>query len=168
MNELMEDLYYLNSINSWFKPKHLSMYRDIIFRVSKESMSLRRKVGSGVLSKNGSLFLGYNGLPPGHETDICEDENFKTKDDVIHAEENALNKMIRENVDIQDSIIFITDSPCGLCTENIILKYGIKAVFYFRQYRDTTPIENLKNNGVIVHYIDENILEEIRLRELKK
>lgn len=155
-------LYELQKNNEWFKPKHLTMYRDFAFRAAQESYAERRKVGAVILSNKGSLFIGYNGTPP-NANNCCEDENFETKSDVIHAEDNAIRKMVAENVDITDSIIFITDSPCNKCATEIILKYGIQAVFYFRHYyRDLTPLEKLNSDGVLTQYVDEDYLEQLR------
>ena len=156
-----ENIFKLNQENEWFKPKQLSMYKDFAFRAAQESSALRKKAGAVILSPNGSLFIGYNGTPAGHDN-VCEDEHFMTKDTVIHAEDNAVRKMINENVDPKDSIIFITDSPCNGCSTNVILKYGIKAVVYFRLYRDLSPIDELKENGIITQYVDDNYIEELR------
>ena len=156
-----ENIFKLSKENEWFKPKQLGMYKDFAFRAAQESSALRKKAGAVILSPNGSLFIGYNGTPSGHDN-CCEDENFITKDTVIHAEDNAVRKMINENVDPKDSIIFITDSPCNRCVTNVILKYGIKAVIYFRLYRDLSPINTLNDNGIITQYVDDNYIEELR------
>jgi len=156
-----ENIFKLSKENEWFKPKQLGMYKDFAFRAAQESSALRKKAGAVILSPNGSLFIGYNGTPSGHDN-CCEDENFITKDTVIHAEDNAVRKMINENVDPKDSIIFITDSPCSRCVTNVILKYGIKAVIYFRLYRDLSPINTLNDNGIITQYVDDNYIEELR------
>jgi len=156
-----DKLYELHHTNEWFKPKHLSMYRDFAFRAAQESSAVRRKVGAVILSKKGSLFIGYNGTPSGDDN-TCENSDFITKDNVIHAEDNALRKMINENVDPQGSIIFITDSPCDKCTNNVIIDNGISAVFYFRYYTDDKPLEILNSNGVYTQYVDENYIEELR------
>lgn len=156
-----DNIFSLANDNEWFKPKQLSMYKDFAFRAAQESYALRKKAGAVILSPKGSLFIGYNGTPAGHDN-CCEDEQFLTKDIVIHAEDNAIRKMINENVDPTDSIIFITDSPCNGCSTNVILKHGIKAVIYFRLYRDMAPINTLNDNGVITQYVDDNYIEELR------
>lgn len=162
MNYNFDALYDLQKKNEWFKPKHLTMYRDFAFRAAQESYAKRRKVGAVILSNKGSLFIGYNGTPP-NEDNCCEDENFNTKSNVIHAEDNAIRKMVAEDVDTNGSIIFITDSPCNNCATDIILKYGIQAVFYFRHYyRDLTPLQTLDGDNVLTQYVDEDYLEELR------
>lgn len=153
-------LYDLHETNEWFKPKHLTMYRDFAFRAAQESYANRRKVGAVILSAKGSLFIGYNGTPSNHDN-ICEHNN-QTKDNVIHAEDNAIRKMNNEGVDTQDSIIFITDSPCMPCTNNVIIQNNIKAVFYFRYYSDTSSLDVLERNGILTQYVDENYLEDLR------
>ncbi len=157
----------LHQQNEWFKPKHISMYRDFAFRAAQESHAVRRKAGAVILSPNGSLFIGYNGTPPG-EDNCCETDDFVTKDNVIHAESNAINKMLNENVNPAGSIIFITDSPCLRCTNDVIIHHGISAVFFFRRYRDTSPLEELENNHIFVEYVDENYLEALRIHNLHR
>lgn len=162
MNINFDKLYDLHRDNAWFKPKHLTMYRDFAFRAAQESSAQRRKAGAVILSNKGSLFIGYNGTPP-NDDNCCEDENFKTKDSVIHAEDNAIRKMVDEGINPEGSIIFITDSPCDKCARNVIKKNGIKAVFYFRYYyRDLTPLDTLEQNGIMTQYVDETYLEYLR------
>lgn len=154
-------IYELNQENEWFKPKHVKMYRDFSFLAASESPAIRRKVGAVILSPRGGLFIGYNGTPPG-EDNVCEDDSFVTMPHVIHAEANAIDKMLSEDVDPTGSIIFLTDSPCLNCTNNVILKYKIKAVFYSRRYHDLTPLDRLESKGVLVQYIDEDYIEYLR------
>lgn len=158
----LEILKALHDKNEWFKPKHISMYRDIVFRAAQESAAVRRKTGAVILSPNGSIFLGYNGTPANTDN-CCETHEFVTKDNVIHAEQNAFNKMYSEHLDPKGSIIFITDSPCSRCV-NEIIKNEISAVFYFRLYRDLEPVYELDRRNIITQYVDENYLEELRLK----
>lgn len=159
--EIIEDIIKLNEENEWFKPKHISMYKDFTFRAAQESYAIRRKAGAVAMSPRGSLFIGYNGTPI-NEDNCCEDENFTTKDNVIHAEDNAVRKMNNEGISPSGSIMFITDSPCINCVRNVIIKNGIKAVFYFRYYTDTTPLNLLTEHGIVHHYVDDNTIELIR------
>lgn len=159
-------IFNLNHENEWFKPKHIAMYRDYAFRASQESHAIRRKAGAVILSPRGSLFIGYNGTPAG-QNNCCEDDTFKTKENVIHAEDNAIRKMINEGINPTNSIIFITDSPCMGCVENVIIKHNIKAVFYFRHYRDIKPLQVLEGAGIMSQYVDENFIEELRIYQIE-
>lgn len=159
--DFMDVVKEMNRDNVWFKPNHLSMYKDFVFRAARESHAIRRKAGALILSGKGSLFIGYNGTPA-NEDNCCEDEHFVTKPNVIHAEDNAIRKMVDENIDPTNSILFITDSPCMNCVNNVIVKHNIKAVFYFRYYTDRSPLEILDEHNIKHYYVDDNLIEDVR------
>ena len=52
--------------------------------------------------------------------------------------------------------MFITHSPCKMCALDII-DAGIKRVVFKNQYRDTTGIQLLKEHGIIVEQLVDNV-----------
>jgi dCMP deaminase len=137
-----------------------SLKRKFVFAHTKAARSYaeelsyctRLKVAAIIVKDERLISFGYNGMPAG-EPNICELEDGSTNPKVIHAEMNALKKLIRCNDSSVDSIMFITDSPCINCATNIA-ESGIKAVLFERKYRDSSGINHLLNKGVKVFRVD--------------
>jgi len=112
--------------------------------IAKEVGSLshctRSKVGA-VLVKDGNVIsFGYNGTPAGMDNG-CEENNV-TKDEVIHAEMNAILKAAKSGNAVDGSTLYLSLSPCQNCCK-LIIQSGIKRVVYLEGYRDLKPIEFL-------------------------
>jgi dCMP deaminase len=112
--------------------------------IAKEIGSLsyctRSKVGA-VLVKDGNVIsFGYNGTPAGMDNS-CEENNV-TKDEVIHAEMNAILKAAKSGNAVDGSTLYLSLSPCQNCCK-LIIQSGIKRVVYLEGYRDLKPIEFL-------------------------
>ena len=58
---------------------------------AKLSWAERAKVGCVIVKNNRIISIGYNGMPSGW-SNICEEDNV-TKDEVLHAETNAIAKV---------------------------------------------------------------------------
>ena len=137
-------------------------YMDVAERFAELSTARRLKVGAIIVKDNRIISIGYNGMPSGWDNN-CEDEigqvlddsgNLvetltKTKDEVIHAEANAISKLASSNESGKDADIFITHAPCMNCAKLI---YGskIKNVYFKNIYRSDDGIKFLKacNIGV--------------------
>jgi dCMP deaminase len=72
-----------------------------------------------------------------------------TKDEVLHAEMNAIAKVSASTESSEGSTLFITHAPCIHCAK-AIYQSGIKNVFYREAYRDTKGLEFLDKGGVNV------------------
>lgn len=73
-----------------------------------------------------------------------------TKDEVLHAEMNALAKVSSSSESSQNSIMFSTHAPCIHCAKGIF-QAGIKNLFYRDTYRDQAGLEFLEKGGIIVN-----------------
>lgn len=113
---------------------------------AKLSKAERLKVGAIAVKDGRVLSIGYNGTPPGFDN-VCEDENGKTKIEVLHAEANCIAKLAKCTESSNDSIMFVTHSPCIECAKQIFVA-GIKEVYYDKEYRDTAGITLLKKLNV--------------------
>ncbi len=133
------------------KPKFQNMYMEIAETVSKMSYAKRLQVGAIVVKDNRIISIGYNGSPAGWDNN-CEDENNKTKPEVIHAEANAIMKLARSNESGMDSVMFLTHAPCIDCAK-LIYGSGITQVFYKNEYRDQSGVEFLKKCNLIVNQL---------------
>ena len=155
------------------KDKFIPMYMEIAEIVSKQSSAKRLQVGAIIVKDDRIISIGYNGMPAGW-TNECEntlyvlDEDCQgtdmlklgytksqngnwyklvTKDEVIHAEANAVAKLAKGTESGDGSVMFLTHAPCIHCAKQVYTA-GIKKVFYRNTYRDTTGLDFLKKCGV--------------------
>ena len=115
--------------------------------ISGFSYCNKYKVGAVIVKNNQIISTGYNGTVKGFDNS-CEIGN-KTKDEVLHAEANAIMACCAEGISTKDTFIFITLSPCVNCAK-LIIQAGIKAVYYNKEYKNPDGIKLLKKAGVII------------------
>ena len=120
---------------------------------SKNSYCKRRKVGALIVKDKMIISDGFNGTPSGFEND-CEDEDFKTKQYVLHAEANALTKVAKSNNSSIGATLYITTSPCLECSK-LIIQSGIKRVVFYEKYRITNGLDLLKRASIEIIQINE-------------
>lgn len=119
---------------------------------AENSYCERRKVGALIVKDKMIISDGYNGTPSGFEN-VCEDENFKTKPYVLHAEANAITKVAKSNNNSMGATLYVTDSPCIECSK-LIIQCGIIRVVYGKDYHCEDGVNLLKKIGIEVVYID--------------
>lgn len=141
--------------------KWVDAYIDMAERFADLSHAKRLKVGAIVVKEHRVISIGYNGTPAGWNNE-CEEiiETHedggiitKTKDEVIHAEANAISKLARDGESGKESSMFLTHAPCIHCAK-MIYGAGISSVFYRNSYRDDNGINFLKKCNVTVEKID--------------
>lgn len=112
-----------------------------------QSVARRKKVGCVIVLKCGAVAHGWNGMPSGCVDETCEDSEGITKNEVIHAEDNALRKV--KDLDLSDSVAFVTLSPCVDCALKLI-DAGVSNVVYKDEYKCLNGVDLLRGEGVIV------------------
>jgi dCMP deaminase len=145
------------------KQKWLDAFMDTAERFAQLSSSRRLHVGAVVVKDNRIISIGYNGTPAGWDNN-CEyhiseynevtkswylTEETKTKDEVIHAEANAIAKLARDGESGNGSVMFCTHAPCVQCAK-LIYGAGISKLFYRDAYRDNNGLDFLTATGVEV------------------
>lgn len=164
------------------KEKELKFYMQTAQNAALMSHAVRKKVGACVVTKNRGLYIGYNGSLPGQDN-CCEEKEYMkagagawldidwieeqwpfqdeigryrliSKSSVVHAEKNALAKMLKEGVSAEGATLVLTLSPCTNCAV-MIASAGIKEVVYLEEYRDTEGLEILMNSNVSVKKYNE-------------
>lgn len=151
-------------LGSEMKPKWIRAFMDTAERFAQLSSSRRLHVGAVVVKDNRIISIGYNGTPAGWDNN-CEDkvycddgdiyeqqypkdsntwERYKlvTKDEVIHAEANAIAKLARDGESGSGAALFTTHAPCVQCAK-MIYGAGISKVYYRDAYRDDSGLEFL-------------------------
>lgn len=131
------------------KQKWIEAFIDTAERFAQLSSAKRLKVGAVVVKDNRIISIGYNGMPSGW-TNECEEIiqhsddtiSLKTKDEVIHAEANAISKLARDGEAGSGSSMFCTHAPCVSCAK-LIYGAGITKVYYRDSYKDEVGLEFL-------------------------
>ncbi len=118
---------------------------------AQNSYCKRRKVGALIVKERMIISDGYNGTPAGFEN-ICEDEDFKTKPYVLHAEANAITKVAKSNNSSEGATLYITASPCIECAK-LIIQAGIIRVVFSELYRQNEGLDLLERAGVEILYL---------------
>ena len=108
---------------------------------AENSYCKRRQVGALLVKDKMIISDGYNGTPCGFEN-ICEDEDFKTKPYVLHAEANAITKVARSHNSSEGATLYVTTSPCIDCAK-LIIQSGIVRVVYANEYHVTDGVDLL-------------------------
>ena len=129
------------------KNKHKKAYMKCAWAFAECSPALRLKVGAVLVKNNRIISCGYNALPE-HLDGPCEHEGV-TRQEVRHAEKNALLGLTKSSLSSEDAIMFVTHSCCLPCAIDIV-DSGIKEVYYCHEYRDTAGLYHLVKNGVKV------------------
>ena len=141
------------------------------------SYAVRRKVGAVLSTTDGRILAtGYNGTISGQPNEaetktpcpICKGSGYwstksepfnscggcdstgfmlETKEEVLHAEMNVLTFCAKNGIPTNDTIMFITLSPCTTCAK-LMAQSGIKQVYFLEEYRDPSGIDFLERIGV--------------------
>ena len=142
------------------KKKWIDAFMDTAERFSQLSSAKRLQVGAVVVKDNRIISIGYNGTPAGWSNDCEEyvslsDDTVinRTKDEVIHAEANAVSKLARDGESGNGADLFCTHAPCIQCAK-IIYGAGIKKVYYRHTYRDTLGVDFLEKCNIEVEKVD--------------
>jgi dCMP deaminase len=143
------------------KQKWIDAYMDTAERFAQLSSAVRLKVGAVVVKDHRIISIGYNGMPSGWDN-TCEHEvvvdvidgvpqrlikELKTKDEVLHAEENAILKLAKSHDGGDGASLFCTHAPCVQCAK-LIYGAGISSVYFREQYRDDAGLKFLEKCGI--------------------
>lgn len=129
--------------------KHAEIYMEIAHLWAKNSHCERAKVGCIIVKDQTIISDGYNGMPTGF--DNCCETNGKTNPYVLHAEANALAKLLRSGHSSTGSSLFTTLSPCIECAK-LILQAQITELYYAEAYHDTSGLD-LLSQYIKIHKI---------------
>lgn len=124
---------------------------NIARKIANKSLSNKKKVGCVIIDNNEIISTGFNRVPDCIDNKKCEEDNI-TYWYVIHAEEDAILKLIDNNIILNNPIMYITLSPCKNCAK-LIIQSGIKTIVYDEKYKYDESIELLKQANIkIIDY----------------
>ena len=91
--------------------------------------------------------MGWNGMHTGFEN-VCE-VGGQTKQEVIHAEENAIAKIACSSDTSEGATLYTTLAPCIECAK-LLIQSKVAEVVYNHRYRYDSGIDLLNHAGVKV------------------
>lgn len=159
------------------KQKFIQAHMKVAEVYSQLSSAQRLKVGAVIVKEDTIIGIGYNGTPSGWNNDCEKKEYFNsnteislseeeikkdwpledrgkryrliTKDEVIHAESNAISKVAKSTNSTDGAHMFVTHAPCIHCAK-LIYQAGITRVYYKEVYRNDDGLKFLEKCGVKV------------------
>ncbi|MDA3862869.1 MAG: cytidine/deoxycytidylate deaminase family protein [Deltaproteobacteria bacterium] len=129
-------------------------FMNIARMVATRSTCPRKAVGAVIVKDHAILSTGYNGSMRGapHCTDVgCMMENGHCVA-TIHAEQNAIIHAAKHGISMENSVIYVTSSPCWICFK-MIVNSGITKIFYGEFYRDKKSMYWAEKLGVDMIHI---------------
>lgn len=127
--------------------KYSDLYMDMAMRIAQESQCPRKQVGCVVVAASGMIAPGFNGHAAGGPNTWEWKEGGDPE--VVHAELNALGKMLEQGVSAAGAFVYVTLSPCLDCAK-LLVRAKVAAVFYNEQYRCDAGLRYLSKYGVAV------------------
>lgn len=144
------------------KHKHKVAYMECAESFARCSVGIRLQVGAILVKDGGIISEGYNGLYKALHGPL-EDDSGKTKATVVHGERNALRKLQRSTNSAVGSTLFVTHSPCELCSYEVI-DAGVVAVYFREWYRDAIGVKTLLKHGVeVFHFPCDDSINTLRM-----
>lgn len=134
------------------KHKFKRIHMAVAEQYARLSQAQRRQVGC-VIVIDDIVVPGYNGTPPGWNNRCETPDGSATLPEVIHAEQNALDKIVRSTLSSEGASVFVTTAPCIECAKRL-LGARVKEVFYRDVYRNEDGIEFLRQASIHVERID--------------
>ncbi|MGB7604802.1 MAG: dCMP deaminase family protein [Lutisporaceae bacterium] len=143
--------------DDFVRPSWDEYFMSIAEMVKTRSTCTRRQVGAVIVKDKRILTTGYNGTPTGlkHCGEVgCLREQLGIPSGQrhelcrgIHAEQNAIIQAAGFGVPIQGSTIYITLSPCILCTK-MLINSGITRIVTKEAYNDELALKMLEESGI--------------------
>lgn len=133
-------------------------FMEIADSFAKMSRANKKKVGA-LIVENGTyniLSYAYNGTPYGY-VNVCEDDYGNTKPEVVHAEINALLKLIgRGHIREKSCTMYLTYSPCIECAKVIIQSRIIKTIIYKEKSKHKEAFTLLEASDILLSELKAN------------
>ena len=127
-------------------------FLSIAEQLSNLSTCKRLKVGAVITDENFQvLSMGYNGRAKDAKHCSQAPETMPGECDCIHRQQNRII-FGGHYQHVKNKKIFTTVSPCLSC-RRMLNQFGVKEVYYLKEYRDKSPLEYLTKNNIRVTLI---------------
>ena len=127
-----------------------NFYMKLAIDVASFSYCKRKQVGC-VWTKDDVIVVGYNGTISGMEN-CCEGEDGETLAEVLHAESNALSKIMTSPLVATGGTMYSTFSPCLNCAK-LMIQAKISRFVYKDTHSDQSGMLLMQKVGIIVEKI---------------
>lgn len=131
--------------------KYDNMFMDYAIRASQESKCPRKQVGCIIVTESGMLAPGLNGHASGGPNEWEYKENGDPE--VVHAEMQALGKMLEQGVSAKGATVYVSLSPCLDCAK-LLVRAKVNRVVYLEEYRKTDGLDYIKKYGIQVYKLE--------------
>lgn len=148
------------------------IFMEVAAKIGELGTCDRKQVGAVIIREGRCISWGFNGAPPG--LPHCEQNQHGWHEEdwpgpggqspagweknqlalhgcrnATHAESNALAFAACQGISTDNSILFVTLSPCETCSR-LLIAAGVKEVYYREEYRDRSGVELLRSAGIHV------------------
>ena len=124
-------------------------FMQIALQVSTRSTCDRKHVGAVIVRDRTILSTGYNGSIRGLAH--CNDQGHMMENGhcvrTVHAEANAIAQAAKHGVNVNNSSIYITASPCWTCFK-LLANSGIDEIIFGEFYQDDRIFEAARLAGI--------------------
>ena len=140
------------------RPSWDEYFMGIAKLTARRSTCLRRNVGAVIVQDRHIIATGYNGAPRG--IDHCAQRGGCLREEMgipsgerhelcraLHAEQNAIIQAAAFGQSVEGATIYITHSPCIICSK-MIINVGIQKIFVDQEYPDEFATEILGEAGL--------------------
>ena len=140
------------------RPSWDDYFMSIAKLTARRSTCLRRNVGAVIVQDRHIIATGYNGAPRG--IDHCAQRGGCLREEMgipsgerhelcraLHAEQNAIIQAAAFGQSVEGATIYITHSPCIICSK-MIINVGIQKIFVDQEYPDEFATEILGEAGL--------------------
>ena len=124
------------------RPSFDDIYMDLAQNLAERSHCVKIKVGAVLTKDTRIVSLGYNGPPAGtHNCDMewpnegCPRDSKGGCSLALDAEQNAIIYASKNNVPLENCVLYVTLAPCLACAR-IVFASGIKKVIYLNSYAE--------------------------------
>jgi len=145
--------------------KDIKTFKEVLKVFEKRSTCARLQVAAIIVKDGRIISTGWNGVTSGmmhcnkifkylKDSDREAHHHFSEINEV-HSEQNAIAFAAKNGISTDNSVIFISISPCTNCAKSIVA-CGIKEVYYVNKYdseNSENAIQFLKNNNIKVQCI---------------
>jgi dCMP deaminase len=129
------------------------MFMEIAHAAAKQSKANKLKVGAIAVKNSNVIGIGINGTPTGWYTNEDIDAaTGRTKDCVLHAEENLISKLSRQGNSSDGATLYCTTAPCIKCSR-LLVQSGFSRVVYDKEYKNVKGLKLLEQLEVQVDQI---------------
>lgn len=146
------------------KQNKIDYFMRVATETAKLSTCVSKQVGAVLVRDNRIIAIGYNGVPSQrtHCNQIFDSKDFDRDKhhewslyNELHAEQNIISYCAKNGISIDNSILFVTLSPCINCAK-LLLTSGVRMIYYLDIYDKENGLDFLHRNKVICIKYNEN------------